>query len=78
MPVAKWIANGVVYKLNREMRENPNYGAPGKDNEPRYIEGDIQSIDVVVRARRSGVDRVRAGQRQGADRPAAGHRARAG
>ena len=48
MPVAKWIANGVVYKLNREVRENPNYGAPGKDNEPRYIEGDIKSIDVVV------------------------------
>ena len=48
MPVAKWIANGVVYKLNREVRENPNYGAPGKDNEPRYIEGAIQSIDVVV------------------------------
>jgi len=48
LPVAKWIANGVVYKLNREVRENPNYGAPGKDNEPRYIEGDIKSIDVVV------------------------------
>ncbi len=48
MPVAKWIANGVVYKLNREVRENPNYGAPGKDNEPRYIEGEIKSIDVVV------------------------------
>ena len=49
LPIAKWIANGVVYKTNRELRENPNYGAPGKDSEPRYIEGDVQSLDVVVR-----------------------------
>jgi hypothetical protein len=48
MPVAKWLVNGVVYKLNREIRENPDYGAPGKDNEPRYIEGDVKSLDVVV------------------------------
>lgn len=48
MPVAKWLVNGVVYQLNREIRENPDYGAPGKDNEPRYIEGDVKSLDVVV------------------------------
>lgn len=48
MPLAKWIANGVVYRLNREKRENPNYGAPGMENEPRYIEGQINSLDVVV------------------------------
>jgi hypothetical protein len=49
LPLAKWIANGVVYKSNHALVENPNYGAPGKDNEPRYIEGDVQSLDVVVR-----------------------------
>ena len=51
LPVAKWLANGVVYRLNREVKENPNYGAPGQDsaNEPRYIEGDVKSLDVVVR-----------------------------
>lgn len=49
MPVAKWIASGVVYRLNREKRENPNYGAPGAGNEPRYIEGAVKSLDVVVR-----------------------------
>jgi hypothetical protein len=48
LPVAKWIANGVVYRLNREVRENPNYGAPGMENEPRYIEGPVKSLDVVV------------------------------
>jgi hypothetical protein len=48
MPVAKWIANGIVYRLNREMRENPNYGAPGMEGEPRYIEGAVKSLDVVV------------------------------
>jgi hypothetical protein len=48
MPVAKWLVNGVVYRLNREIRENPDYGAPGKENEPRYIEGDIKSLDVVI------------------------------
>jgi hypothetical protein len=49
LPIAKWIANGVVYRLNRALKENPNYGAPGKDTEPRYLEGDIQSLDIVVR-----------------------------
>ena len=51
LPVAKWLANGVVYRLNREMKENPNYGAPGENaaNEPRYIEGEVKSLDVVVR-----------------------------
>ncbi len=48
LPVAKWLSNGVVYRLNRERRENPNYGAPGAENEPRYIEGEIKSLDVVV------------------------------
>jgi hypothetical protein len=48
LPVAKWIANGIVYRLNREKRENPNYGAPGMENEPRYIEGAVKSLDVVV------------------------------
>ncbi len=48
LPLAKWIANGVVYRLNREARENPNYGAPGLDTEPRYIEGPLKSLDVVV------------------------------
>ena len=42
------VANGVVYHVNREQRENPNYGAPGMDREPRYVEGRIQSLDVVV------------------------------
>jgi len=51
LPVAKWLANGVVYRLQRELKENPNYGAPGKEAaaEPRYIEGDVKSLDVVVR-----------------------------
>jgi len=48
LPLAKWIANGVVYRINRERRENPNYGAPGMDAEPRYIEGQIKGLDVVV------------------------------
>jgi hypothetical protein len=48
LPVAKWIANGVVYRLNREVRENPSYGAPGMEGEPRYIEGPVKSLDVVV------------------------------
>ena len=48
LPVAKWLANGVVYRLNRERRENPNYGAPGMENEPRYIEGEVKALDVVV------------------------------
>jgi len=49
LPIAKWLTNGVVYHLNREVTQNPNYGAPGFENEPRYIEGDVQSLDVVVR-----------------------------
>jgi len=48
LPVAKWVANGIVYRLNREKRENPNYGAPGMENEPRYIEGAVKSLDVVI------------------------------
>ncbi|MEE8391268.1 MAG: hypothetical protein V3S14_10810 [Anaerolineae bacterium] len=48
LPVAKWLSNGVVYRLNQERRENPNYGAPGMENEPRYIEGELKSLDVVV------------------------------
>ncbi len=51
LPVAKWLTNGVVYRLNRELKENPNYGAPGQNatSEPRYIEGDVKSLDVVVK-----------------------------
>lgn len=48
MPLAKQIAEGVVYRLNRERRQNPNYGAPGMEHEPRYIEGELQALDVVV------------------------------
>jgi hypothetical protein len=48
MPLAKWLSNGVVYRANRERRENPNYGAPGAENEPRYIEGEVKALDVVV------------------------------
>jgi hypothetical protein len=48
LPVAKWLSNGVVYRLDRERRENPNYGAPGMEGEPRYIEGDVEALDVVV------------------------------
>ena len=49
LPIAKWLTNGVVYHLNREVKENPNYGAPGFENEPRYIEGEVKALDVVVR-----------------------------
>ena len=48
MPLSKRIATGVVYRLNRERKANPNYGAPGMENEPRYIEGAVKSLDVVV------------------------------
>jgi hypothetical protein len=48
LPVAKWLANAVVYRLNRELRENPNYGAPGMEQEPRYVEGQLNSLDIVV------------------------------
>ncbi|TET49281.1 MAG: hypothetical protein E3J64_09875 [Anaerolineales bacterium] len=48
LPVAKWLSNGVVYRLNWELRENPNYGAPGMEQEPRYIEGQLKALDIVV------------------------------
>jgi hypothetical protein len=48
LPLSKWIASGVVYRLNWELRENPNYGAPGMEQEPRYIEGELKSLDIVV------------------------------
>mgnify|MGYP006429338361 CR=1 FL=1 len=48
LPVAKWLSSGIVYDLNRERRENPSYGAPGMEHEPRYIEGEIRALDVVV------------------------------
>jgi hypothetical protein len=48
LPLTKRLAEGLVYHLNREKRENPNYGAPGMENEPRYIEGQVTSLDVVV------------------------------
>jgi hypothetical protein len=49
LPIAKWLTNGVVYHLNREVKENANYGAPGFENEPRYIEGEVKALDIVVR-----------------------------
>jgi hypothetical protein len=49
LPISKWIANGVVYKLNFQLKDNPNYGAPGQDSEPRYLQGDLQALDIVVR-----------------------------
>lgn len=49
LPLSKWLTNGIVYRLNREMKENSNYGAPGMENEPRYVEGQVQALDVVVR-----------------------------
>jgi hypothetical protein len=48
LPLTKWLADGLVYRLNREQQENPNYGAPGMENEPRYIEGNVTGLDVVV------------------------------
>jgi hypothetical protein len=48
LPVSKQLAEGVVYRLNRERKENPNYGTPGMENEPRYIEGETKALDVVV------------------------------
>lgn len=48
MPVAKRIGSGVVYRLDYAQRENPNYGAPGMESEPRYVTGEIRSLDVVV------------------------------
>ena len=48
MPLAKQIVNGVVYRFNQERKANPNYGAPGMENEPRYILGAIKALDVVI------------------------------
>ncbi len=48
LPLTKRLAEGLIYRLNREQKENPNYGAPGSEGEPQYIEGEIQSLDVVV------------------------------
>ncbi len=48
LPLSKWLADGLVYRLNREQQENPNYGAPGMENEPRFIEGNVTGLDVVV------------------------------
>ncbi len=48
LPLTKRLAEGLVYSLNREQQENPNYGAPGMEHEPRYIEGQVTSLDVVV------------------------------
>ncbi|HNT73499.1 MAG TPA: hypothetical protein PKH77_00630 [Anaerolineae bacterium] len=48
LPLTKRIAEGLVYRLNRELIENPNYGAAGAENEPQYVEGAVTSIDVVV------------------------------
>ncbi len=48
LPLSKWIANGLVYRLNREVKDNPNYGAPGSENEPATIEGAVNGLDVVV------------------------------
>jgi hypothetical protein len=48
LPLAKQMAEGVVYRLNREQRENPSYGAPGAQDEARYVEGKVTALDVVV------------------------------
>lgn len=48
LPLTKWVANGVVYRLNRETTANPNYGAPGMEAEPRYIQGELRGVDVVI------------------------------
>lgn len=48
LPLTKRLAEGLVLHLNREKQENPNYGAPGMENEPRTIEGPVTSLDVVV------------------------------
>jgi hypothetical protein len=48
MPLSKQIAEGVVYRLNRVREKNPNYGRPGAENEPMYIEGELLGLDVVV------------------------------
>ena len=48
LPLTKRLAEGLVYRLNREQQENPNYGAPGMEQEPRYVEGQVVSMDVVI------------------------------
>jgi hypothetical protein len=48
LPLTKRLTEGLVYRLNREQQENPNYGAPGMEQEPRYVEGQVVSMDVVV------------------------------
>ncbi len=48
LPLTKRLAEGLVYRLNREQQDNPNYGAPGMEHEPRYVEGPGVSMDVVV------------------------------
>ncbi len=48
LPLTKRLAEGLVYRLNREQQDNPNYGAPGMEHEPRYVEGPVVSMDVVV------------------------------
>lgn len=48
LPLSKWICNGVVYRLNQERKENPNYGAPGMESEPRYVEGEVKALDLVI------------------------------
>jgi hypothetical protein len=48
MPLAKQVAEGVVYRLNQQRQQNPNYGAPGMEDEPRYVEGEVEALDVVV------------------------------
>jgi len=48
LPLAKWLTQGIVFQINRELRENPYYGAPGMEGQPMYIEGDIKSISVAI------------------------------
>lgn len=48
LPLTKRLATGLVYRLNREQTNNPNYGAPGTEQEPRYLAGEVTSLDLVV------------------------------
>lgn len=48
LPVTKWLTQGIVYSVNRELKENPYYGAPGMEGQPMYIEGDVKSISVAI------------------------------
>jgi hypothetical protein len=56
LPVTKWLTQGIVYSVNRELKENPYYGAPGMEGQPMYIEGDVKSISVAIP--RSDVEKV--------------------